>query len=427
MNISYNRIFNYTNEVIMIKRIAIALVLVSIQMYASLDTKHRAESAAAKSTGSAGSAASASTATAAMPIASDNKTALERAIDAHDMRAVRAHARKLSDEDRKKLIRYAAKKERPRMVLALVPKQSHESHEKGLKDCFFKIQDLTMQEYAPYRQAFVESQNKRIQRARGIYEQMVAHTTLDANMAMIIVQMLHPTVVEIQRAKLSTKELVSAMHPDLEAAIVAGDIQKFDKLVAAGWLLDIPNKEGRDPLTLAVHQGRLEIVKKIVGQIPFVPEQRRNKLKKIAEDGKHIEIAQLIAAAWPNQAQDDALYQACLNNQTGDFLQALAEGANPDAIVDGIQDYAGNRAMVHGVIPKFWVDAIKNNRLDHARLLLEEGFYHLDDLYTETPMSGGMSIVSLEDFAILFGPKACRALIEKALKERHAKLNKENS
>lgn len=116
------------------------------------------------------------------------KTVLKHAIENNDARFVAAQARKLSVEQRQTALRYAADKERPRVLLALVPTQADESDEKALERYFFGIQDLKISEYTTYQEALKLAKQYRKDHAALICSKIVCK--LQASIA----HMLHPTV-----------------------------------------------------------------------------------------------------------------------------------------------------------------------------------------------------------------------------------------
>lgn len=275
---------------------------------------------------------------------------------------------------RRAMCRCAARNGDAQTLISITPKQDNHSDEKALKDYFFIIQNLTMQEYITYQNALALIERNRLQAAQDI--QQAVHEHINApKVTMLVAQMLHPTIGYKNREK--SIVVASVMHPELEAAIVAGDNQKFDKLAAGGWLMDTSNREGLDALSLAVHHGHPEIVKKIIGQIPFVAEQRRNELKKFAEaqakryqelgdsqtqekGKKYTEIAEFIDTDWPKltQEQNARLSSAIAFAQTDQAMQALAKGANPSGqLHDNDQTIVSYALYKSSIFLKMLIDA----------------------------------------------------------------------
>lgn len=241
----------------------------------------------------------------------------------------------------------------PKDLFQFIPKEKHELNEHALKRCFFGIKDTTMQEYRAYQAALGAIQQKRMQRF-GMIHQAVSDcmndsVNFDPKVAMITAQMLYPAI-GLQTHKEQTT-IVPLMHPELENAITSGNDKRFDELAAAGWLTDDPNNKGLDALSLAVHHGQLEILKKLIAQVPFVSEQRKNALKRSAEKQAEYyreqpdeearqklqayqNIAQLIDTAWPNKEKDNALSEAFYKDNAGAFLEALEKGASPNSRAD---------------------------------------------------------------------------------------------
>lgn len=246
----------------------------------------------------------------------EGKSLIHHAIENNDAPFIATACKHLTPEQQAEAIIFAGKTERPRVLLALMPKEPGKSAEKTLAEHFYSRKKFSYKEFKTYKTAQILL--KKHARDRASFYNKVGNWSDDFKP--IIIGMLEPTQEAVEN------QFKTVLHPQIIPSIK--NENAFKRLLYAGYFLSLNNQDGQKILRCLIKEKEYTALEAFISSTPHIPDSVINKIcneEQSLSDKDKAQIAEIVHAN--RQKKNELLEKSWQAQDAGSYMQALNTGA----------------------------------------------------------------------------------------------------